>query len=76
MLPRRPATEFATEIPEFANDNALTALLQSKGVVINATSPSTGSSVLVTLLFTFGPVFLFVVLFVWLMRRGGGLGGG
>ena len=71
-----PATEFVTEIPAFANDNALTALLQSKGVVINATSPSTGSSVLVTLLFTFGPVFLFVALFVWLMRRGGGLGGG
>ena len=71
-----PATEFVTEIPAFANDNALTALLQSKGVVINATSPSTGSAVLVTLLFTFGPMFLFVALFVWLMRRGGGLGGG
>ena len=71
-----PATQFVTEIPAFANDNALTALLQSKGVVINATAPSTGTSVLVTLLFTFGPVFLFVALFVWLMRRGGGLGGG
>ena len=71
-----PATEFVTEIPAFANSNQLMAQLQKKGVVINASSPSAGSSVLVTLLFTFGPVFLFVGLFVWLMRRGGGLGGG
>ena len=71
-----PATEFVTEIPAFANGNQLMAQLQEKGVVINASSPSAGSSVLVTLLFTFGPVFLFVGLFVWLMRRGGGLGGG
>ena len=70
-----PATEFVTEIPAFANSNQLMAQLQKKGVVINASSPSAGSSVLVTLLFTFGPVFLFVGLFVWLMRRGGGLGG-
>jgi cell division protease FtsH len=69
-------TAFVTEIPEFANSNALIALLQSKGVVINATAPSTGSSTLVTLLFTFGPVLLFVALFVWLMRRGSGIGGG
>ena len=58
-----------TEIPEFANNNALIALLQSKGVVINATSPSSGTSMLVTLLLTFGPVLLIVGLFVWLMRR-------
>jgi cell division protease FtsH len=69
-------TAFVTEIPEFANSNALTALLQSKGVVINASAPSSGSSVLVTLLFTFGPVLLFLALFVWLMRRGGGVSGG
>jgi len=72
-----PASEFTTEIPEFANNNALIALLQKKGVVINATSPSTGTSVLVTLLLTFGPVILLVLLFVSLMRRaGGGIGGG
>jgi cell division protease FtsH len=71
-----PATEFTTEIPEFANNNALIALLQKKGVVINATAPSTGTSVLVTLLLTFGPVILLVLLFVSLMRRaGGGIGG-
>ena len=72
-----PASEFTTEIPEFANNNQLIALLQKKGVVINATSPSTGTSVLVTLLLTFGPVILLVLLFVSLMRgAGGGIGGG
>jgi cell division protease FtsH len=71
-----PAAEFTTEIPEFANNNALIALLQKKGVVINAAAPSTGTSVLVTLLLTFGPVILLVLLFVSLMRRaGGGIGG-
>ncbi len=72
----RPTSKFVTEIPEFANSNALTALLQSKGVVINASAPSSGTSTLLTLLFTFGPVLLFVGLFVWLMRRGSGIGGG
>src|ERR1017187_2547903 len=72
-----PAKLFVTELPEFANNNALLALLQSKGVVINATSPSTGTSVLVTLLLSFGPALLIVLLFVWMMRRAaGGIGGG
>ena len=66
-----PATEFVTEIPEFADGKALMALLQSKGVVINATSPSSGASTLVTLLFTLGPLLLFALAFVWLMRRPG-----
>ena len=70
-----PATEFATEIPEFANDNALLSLLQSKGVVINASAPSNGTSLLTMLLFTFGPVLLLVLLFVWFLRRSGGAGG-
>jgi cell division protease FtsH len=67
-------TSFATEIPEFANSNALIALLQSKGVEIKATPPSTGNPLLVSLLLWFGPVLLIVLLFVW-MRRSGGLGG-
>jgi len=70
-----PATAFVTVIPEFANSNTLMALLQSKGVEINATAPSTGSSPLLTLLLFFGPVLLIVLLFVW-MRRSGGIGGG
>jgi cell division protease FtsH len=71
-----PTTEFTTEIPEFANNNALLSLLESKGVVIDASAPSSGSSVLVTLLLTLGPMILLAALFIWLMRRAGGLGGG
>ena len=67
-------TWFVTEIPEFANSNTLMALLQSKGVEIQATAPATGNSLLVSLLLWFGPVVLIVLLFVW-MRRSGGLGG-
>ena len=72
-----PAKRFVTELPEFTDDKALLQLLQSKGVVINATSPSTGTSLLVTILVSFGPALLIVFLFVWMMRRAaGGLGGG
>jgi cell division protease FtsH len=72
-----PTKLFVTELPEFANNNARLALLQSKGVVANATSPSTGTSVFVTLLLSFGPALLIVLLFVWMMRRAaGGIGGG
>jgi len=72
-----PTRLFVTEIPEFANNNALLTLLQSKAVMINATSPSTGTSLLVTLLLTFGPALLIVLLLVWFMRRAaGGIGGG
>jgi len=68
-------TSFVTEVPEFANSNALIALLQSKGVEINATTPSTGTPVLLTFFLYFGPVLLIVLLFLW-MRRSGSLGGG
>ena len=69
-----PASAFVTVIPEFANSSALMALLQSKGVEISATAPSTGTSPLLTLLLFLGPVVLIVLLFVWL-RRSGGVGG-
>jgi cell division protease FtsH len=69
------ASEFSTEIPEFADNNALLSLLESKGVVINASAPSTGTSLLATLLFTFGPAVLLVLLFVWFFRRSSGAGG-
>jgi len=71
-----PASEFTTEIPEFANNTVLLALLEKKGVVVNATAPSTGASLLVTLLLSFGPAILIVALFVWLMRRAAGGSGG
>ncbi|HTP21816.1 MAG TPA: ATP-dependent zinc metalloprotease FtsH [Solirubrobacteraceae bacterium] len=68
------ATAFVTVVPEFANGNALMALLQSKGVQISATAPSTGTSPLLMLFLFFGPVLLIVLIFVW-MRRSGGVGG-
>jgi cell division protease FtsH len=72
-----PTKLFVTELPEFTDNKALLSLLQSKGVVINATSPSTGTPLLVTLLLSFGPALLIVLLFVWMMRRAaGGIGGG
>ena len=71
-----PNTRFMTEVPEFANSNQLMAQLQKEAVVVNAKAPSTGSSVLVTMLLTFGPVLLFVAMLVWLIRRSAGVGGG
>jgi len=73
-----PTTLFSTEVPTFWNHTSLTALLQSKGVQVNATSPSTGTSALAEILLGFGPTLLLVGLFVVLARRaqaGGGLGG-
>ena len=71
-------TEFSTEIPEFANSDALAALLQAKGVVINADPLDTGASLWQTLVFGFGPTLLFLGLMVWFFRRsmtgGGALG--
>jgi cell division protease FtsH len=72
-----PSKLFTTELPAFADNKALMTLLESKGVVINASAPSQGTPLLVTLLLSFGPALLIVFLFVWLMRRAaGGLGGG
>ncbi len=62
---------FRTEIPSFANTNALASLLQRKGVVINAQPLDTGSPWWQTLLFGFGPTLLFVGLLFWVMRRAG-----
>ena len=74
-----PTTLFATQVPAFWNNNELTALLQSKGVQVNAQNPNPGTSVLTEILLGFGPTILLIVLFYWLARRatagGGGLGG-
>lgn len=52
-------------------------LLEEKGVKVNATAASQGSSLLLTLLVSFGPALLIILLFVWLMRGvGSGVGGG
>ncbi len=74
-----PTTLFSTQVPVFWNNNALTALLQSKGVQVNAQNPNPGTSLLAELLLGFGPTLLLVGLFVLLARRAaagaGGLGG-
>ncbi len=68
-------TEFATQIPDFANNGGLDRLLAAKGVVVTAKSPA-GTPWWETLLVGIGPTLLFFGLWVWLMRRYGGQAGG
>jgi cell division protease FtsH len=67
----KPTTRFQTEIPTFADNNALSSLLQRKGVVVNAQPLDTGAPWWQNLLLGFGPTILFLVLLFWLMRRAG-----
>jgi cell division protease FtsH len=70
------SSRFSTEVPAFANTDALSKLLQENGVVINAEPLDTGAPWWKSLLFGFGPTVLFLLLLFWLMRRvGGGAGG-
>jgi cell division protease FtsH len=68
-------TLFSTEIPAFADTDALSQLLQSKGVVINAQPLDTGPPWWQSLLLGFGPTLLFLGLLFWLFRRAAGGGG-
>jgi cell division protease FtsH len=72
----RRSKRFKTEIPAFANENALSKLLQSKGVVINAEPLETGPKWWESLLFGFGPTLLLLALLFFLMRRAAGGAGG
>ncbi len=67
----KPTARFQTQIPEFADNNALSRLLQDKGVVVNAQPLDTGGPWWQNLLLGFGPTILFVFLLFWLMRRAG-----
>jgi len=71
-------TLFSTEVPTFWDNMALTKLLQSKGVQVNAENPNPARSVLSEILLAFGPTLLFVGLLLFLARRAqagaGGLG--
>jgi cell division protease FtsH len=62
---------FKTEIPSFANTDALSKLLVDRRVVINAEPLDTGAPWWQSLLFGFGPTLLFLFLLFWLMRRAG-----
>jgi cell division protease FtsH len=67
----KPTTLFQTEIPAFADNDALSQLLQRKGVVVNAQPLDTGAPWWQNLLLGFGPTILFLLLLFWLMRRAG-----
>ncbi len=75
-----PTKLFSTQVPAFWNNGALTTLLQSKNVRVNAQSTTSGTSLVAEILLGFGPTLLLVGLFVFFARRaaaagGGGLGG-
>src|SRR5881392_3713240 len=65
----KPTTRFRTEVPAFADNNALSRLLQSKDVIVNAQPLDTGAPWWQNLLLGFGPTILFVFLLVMLLRR-------
>jgi cell division protease FtsH len=67
----KPTTRFRTEIPAFADNNALSRLLEQKGVIVNAQPLDTGAPWWQNLLLGFGPTLLFIFLLFWLMRRAG-----
>jgi cell division protease FtsH len=69
------AKRFKTEVPTFANEDQLAALLEDEDVVVNA-SPPGSRSLLETILFSFGPTILLVALFIWLFRRAASAGAG
>jgi cell division protease FtsH len=67
----KPTTRFRTEIPAFANNDALSALLQRKRVVVNAQPLDTGGPWWQSLLLGFGPTLLFIGLLFLFLRRAG-----
>jgi cell division protease FtsH len=67
----KPTTRFRTEIPAFADNDALSRLLQENRVVVNAQPLDTGAPWWQNLLLGFGPTLLFVFLLFWLLRRAG-----
>ena len=62
-----PQTRFQTRIPDFAVEEPLPLLLEHD-VVVNA-DPPRGPSLLMTIVFGFGPSVLLVLLFVFLLTR-------
>jgi cell division protease FtsH len=66
------APNFETQIPVFANEDALSKLLQDHNVTIEAKPINEGRGFLLNLILGFGPVILLVALFVWISRRAAG----
>jgi cell division protease FtsH len=67
----KPTTRFQTEIPAFADTNALSQLLESNGIVENAVPLDTGTPWWESVLVGFGPTLLFLGLLFLLLRRAG-----
>ena len=63
------STRFVTEIPEFANTDQLSLLLQKHNVVVNAKPLDSGGPLWKSLLFGFGPTIVLLLLLVWIFRR-------
>jgi cell division protease FtsH len=66
-----PTKEFETEVPAFADTDALSRALESTDVVVNAEPLDTGPPWWQTLLIGFGPTLLLVGLLVYFLRRAG-----
>jgi cell division protease FtsH len=66
-----PTREFETEIPAFANTDALAGLLERSDVIVNAEPLDTGAPWWQALLIGFGPTILLVALLVFFLRRAG-----
>ncbi|MGC9221890.1 MAG: ATP-dependent zinc metalloprotease FtsH [Solirubrobacteraceae bacterium] len=70
-----PTKDFSTQIPSLVNGSQLISQLRANNVTIDAQNPNAGPSVLVSIIFDFGPTLLLVLIFVWVMRRMAGAGG-
>jgi cell division protease FtsH len=66
-----PKKEFETEVPAFADTDALSRSLETADVVVNAEPLDTGPPWWQTLLVGFGPTLLLVGLLVFFLRRAG-----
>jgi cell division protease FtsH len=67
----KPTRRFRTEIPAFANNDALSKLLERERVVVNAQPLESGAPWWQSLLLGFGPTLLFILLLFWVFRRAG-----
>jgi cell division protease FtsH len=66
----KPTTRFQTEIPDFADTQALARSLARAGVVVNAEPLQTTLPWWENILLNFGPTLLFLGLLIWLARKG------
>src|SRR4051794_36027329 len=65
----KPTTKFKTEIPAFANENQLAALLAKNNVVVNAEPLESTAPLWQNLVFGFGPTLLLLGLVFFAFRR-------